>query len=102
MSTLDLYRDALNLDALEAQHALPAGLLTGIMRAESQGDRNAQNPESGAAGLFQFMPDTAREYRIDPYDPQQAAPAAAKMLKSLYVKYDGDLDKTLAGYQWGQ
>jgi Transglycosylase SLT domain len=102
MSTLDLYRDALNLDALEAQHALPAGLLSAVMGAESRGDRNAQNPESGAAGLFQFMPDTARAYRIDPYDPQQAAPAAAKMLKSLYVKYDGDLDKTLAGYQWGQ
>jgi soluble lytic murein transglycosylase-like protein len=48
------------------------------------------------------MPRPAAVYTIDAYDPLQAAPAAAKELASLDTKYDGDLAKTLAGWNWGQ
>jgi hypothetical protein len=102
MSVVDLWRDALDLDGLEAQHGLPPGLMTEVLRQESAGHPSVENVRSGATGLFQFMPDTARAYKIDPTDPFQAAPAAAKELGTLYDKYDGDVSKTLAAWNWGQ
>jgi Transglycosylase SLT domain len=64
----------------------------------------------GALGIAQFMPATARGYGINPLNPQQALPAAAKMMASLYAKYknwglalaaynagSGTVDKYLAG-----
>lgn len=100
--TPESWRTTLNLDALEQQHGLPPGLLTEVLRAESKGDPQAQNTASGASGLFQLMPDLASAYKIDPYDPQKAAPAAAQELATLYRKYNGSLDHTLAGWNWGQ
>ena len=102
MQPADQWRQTLGFDALEAQHGLPQGLLTSVVHHESNGDPDAENPSSGAAGLFQFMPNTARAYQIDPYNPQQAAPAAAQELGTLYRKYGQDLPKTLAAWNWGQ
>jgi soluble lytic murein transglycosylase len=43
-----------------------------IAKIESNNDPNAVNPKSGASGKYQFMPDTARQYGIDPMNPEQA------------------------------
>jgi transglycosylase-like protein with SLT domain len=101
MSILDHWRVALGLDELEAQQGLPEGTMTAIMRHESAGNPGVTSPV-GAKGLFQLMPDTAQAYKADPYDPYQAAPAAAKELGSLYRKYQGDMPKVLAAWNWGQ
>jgi hypothetical protein len=46
---------------------------------ESAFNPKAKNP-SGAAGLYQFMPSTAKQYKlINPYNPQEAADAAARL-----------------------
>ena len=46
---------------------------------ESAFNPNAKNP-SGAAGLYQFLPSTARQYKLtNPYNPQEAADAAARL-----------------------
>lgn len=95
------WRQQLGLDQLERDYALPSGLLTAIVERESNGNPNAFNQKSEAAGLFQFIPRTAAAYNIDPYDPPQAARAAAQELASLYKKY-GDLPRTIAGWNWGQ
>ena len=95
------WTDKLALPTLEQQNGLPAGLLTSVMRHESNGDPNARSG-TGAQGLFQFEPATAKQYGIDPTDPQQAAQGAAKMYGELYKKYNGDLPSTLAAYNWGQ
>lgn len=92
---------ALNLRSLEKQYGLPQGLLTAVYKTESAGDPKAVSPV-GAQGLFQFMPDTAKQYGIDPFDPQQAAVGAAKMFSDLNSKYNGHLPSVLAGYNWGQ
>jgi hypothetical protein len=97
----DAWRQTLQLDTLEQQHKLPAGLLTAVLTQESAGDPDATS-SAGAQGLFQFMPKTAAAYQIDPYDPAQAAPAAAKELSRLSQKYGGDTAKTLAAWNWGQ
>lgn len=91
----------LQLKELEKQYGLPSGLLSSVMTAESGGNPNAQSPK-GALGLFQFMPETAKQYGINPLDPQQAAMGAAKMYGDLLTKYEGDLPSALAGYNWGQ
>lgn len=89
------------LRELERQHGLPPGLLAVQQQAESDFNPNAVS-KAGAQGIAQFMPATAQEYGIDPFDPMQAAPAQAKMMAGLLSKYGGDVPKALAGYNWGQ
>ncbi|MGK9250828.1 lytic transglycosylase domain-containing protein [Paenibacillus humicus] len=80
---------------------MPQGLLEAVAKKESGFNPSAKNSKSGAAGMMQFMPATARGYGIDPYDPTQAVDAAGKMLAGLAAKYEGDWRKALAGYNWG-
>ena len=90
----------LKLDELEDRENLPRGTLTAVMRAESGGKSTVVSP-AGAGGLFQLMPATAASYKADRFDPQQSADAAAKELGSHYQRYDGDLQQTLAAWNWG-
>ena len=72
---------------------------------------SALNPRarsrSGAAGLWQFMPTTGREYGLTQNryvdlrrDPEKSTLAAMKFLKRLYQKY-GNWELALAGYNGG-
>lgn len=61
----------------------------------------------GAAGLSQFMPDTAKQYglyvgkgRDDRFNPRLAADAQARMMKDLIAKH-GDATLALAAYNSG-
>lgn len=95
------WRNTLNLYSLENKYSLPKGLLSAVMHQESAGKVYARSPV-GAKGLFQFMPATAKELRLDdPHAPEPAAEAAAKYLSSLYRRYNGDLNLSLAAYNWG-
>lgn len=98
---MNYWTQQLNLPALEQQHNLPSGLLSAVLDAESNGNPNAVS-KTGATGLFQFEPDTAKQYGIDPNDPQQAAQGAARMYADLAQKYDNNVPKMLAAYNWGQ
>lgn len=90
-----------DLDGLEQKYSLPSGLLHSVMHQESGGDPNAVS-DAGAQGLFQFMPRTAKQYGIDPFNPNQAAEGAARMYSDLSKKYKGDVPSMLAAYNWGQ
>ncbi|MGX7633862.1 transglycosylase SLT domain-containing protein [Klebsiella pneumoniae] len=88
---------------LEAMYNLPAGLLRSVALTESRGDQFAISG-AGAQGLFQFMPGTARDMGLrgnDVFDPVKSAEAAARYLSMLLQKNGGDLNKTLASYNWG-
>ncbi|PLE80027.1 lytic transglycosylase [Klebsiella pneumoniae] len=88
---------------LEALYNLPAGLLRSVALAESNGNQFAVSG-AGAQGLFQFMPGTARDMGLrgnDVFNPMKAAEAAARYLSMLLQKNGGDLNKTLASYNWG-
>lgn len=61
----------------------------------------------GAMGLWQFMPYTGREYKLNvsPYmddrmDPEMATEAAMQFLKSLYKRYN-DWELAMAAYNCG-
>lgn len=86
---------------LEAQHGLPNGLLNAVMKQESGGNTRAVSPK-GARGAFQFMPATAKQYGVDVNDLTSSATGAAKMYADLLKQNGGDLNKALAGYNWGQ
>ena len=91
----------MTLEEIERQYRLPPGVLSAVQAVESGGNVNAVSPK-GAVGPFQFMPATAQQYGIDPRNPDQAAHGAARMLADLSSKYQGDLPRMLAGYNWGQ
>lgn len=95
------WRDELKLESLEQEYKLPKGLLSAVMHQESAGDPQAQS-HAGAKGLFQFMRHTAKDMGLnDRSHPQDSATAAAKYLGQLYVRYDNNLELTLAAYNWG-
>ena len=98
--TPEAWASQLNFAGLEQRYGLPSGLLTAVCRQESAGNPNAQSP-AGACGLFQFMPGTAADFGINPYDPAQSADAAAKYLSQHLSRNGGDVAKALASYNWG-
>lgn len=89
--------------ALEGKYGLPTGLLYSVAAAESGGDPFAVSGD-GAKGLFQFMPGTAKDVGLkgrDVFDPHKSAEAAAKYLRYLNDATGGNLEETLAAYNWG-
>ncbi len=74
---------------------------------ESLLDRNARSPV-GAAGIMQFMPATARDFRINPHSPRQSIDAGIRYMRQLYNQFAGrprpHMDKmalAAASYNWG-
>lgn len=49
-------------------YGVPPGLLLKMLQQESGLNPNVGKSSAGAAGIAQFMPDTARQYGIDPTD----------------------------------
>jgi len=65
---------------LEQKYGLPSGFLARTYQIESGSGANLYNPLSKAAGGFQFIPSTAKQYGLkDPYDLAQSADAAARL-----------------------
>lgn len=73
---------------------------------ESMLDIRALSPAK-AAGIWQFMPDTGRQYGLEVneyvderYDPEKATAAACRYLKAAYAKY-GNWESVAASYNAG-
>lgn len=95
------WRQSLSLTNLENQYSLPSGLLSAVMHQESAGNPYATS-RVGAVGLYQFMPKTAKQYKLDDRThPKQSANAAAVFLSQLKRHYKGDVRMMLAAYNWG-
>ncbi|MBO1361945.1 lytic transglycosylase domain-containing protein, partial [Acetobacter sacchari] len=75
-------------------------LLRAVAMAESGGDENTPDSRAGAAGLMQIMPETAKGMGVNPYVPQQAIYAAAKLLDENLRRY-GNVPDALRAYNAG-
>lgn len=92
-----------NFAAIEAKNKLPEGLLSAIHMQESRGNANAYNKSSGAAGGFQFLEGTAKQYGVkDRYNLAQSAAGAGKYMAYLLDLFKGDLDKAVSAYHAGE
>lgn len=89
--------------AIAEQDATNAGIsptyFVRQIQLESGFNPNAVSP-SGAIGIAQLMPGTAKGLGIDPWNPIQALQGAAKMMANAYHQY-GDYAKALASYNAG-
>src|SRR5262245_33175210 len=90
--------DALVQSALS--NDLPVPFFIRLLYQEST-FRPAAISTAGALGIAQFMPETAAHRRLDnPFDPAQAIPASARLLRDHYRKY-GNLGLAAAAYNAG-
>ena len=78
-----------------------AALLSAQLLAESNFDPSAVS-SAGAQGIAQFMPGTAAAYGLrDPFDPEQAIDAQARLMKDLLNQFGGKPALALAAYNAG-
>jgi LysM repeat protein len=90
-----------------ASYGVPDELIC-VAMIESAGDPTRVSP-AGAAGLWQFIPETARKYglmvndKVDQrFDPVLQTYAAARYMKFLLNIFDDDVAAALAGYNCGE
>jgi hypothetical protein len=85
--------------AAARKHDVPAALLAAVARVESNYNPRAVS-HAGAQGLMQFMPATARDYGVNPFDPASAIDGAARKL-AADLKSFGSVSLALAAYNAG-
>jgi len=70
------------INAAAQRYGVDPQALIRIAQIESGGNPNAQNPNSSAGGLFQFIDGTAKQYNLgNRFDADQASDAAARLAR---------------------
>jgi Transglycosylase SLT domain len=83
-----------------ATHGVDLRLVHAVIEAESNYQPRARS-KTGAKGLMQLMPATARRYDVEnPYDPHANIDAGVRHLKDLLSRFD--LRLALAAYNAGE
>ena len=86
-------------EAAQAEN-LPVAFFHNLIWQESRFNHKAVSPV-GAQGVAQFMPRIAGAFGVEnPFDAQQALPAAARMLRGLFQQF-GNLGLAAAAYNAG-
>jgi soluble lytic murein transglycosylase-like protein len=88
---------------------LPVALIEALAWRESRWRAEALNPESGAIGIGQLLPETATfvagelldDPTLDPADPEDNIRMMARYLRAQVDQFDGDHELALAAYLQG-
>jgi len=92
--------DAL-INKYAAKNGLDVALVRGVVEQESSGDTRCTS-RTGAQGLMQLMPSTARGFGVtNSYDPEQNIAAGTRYLAGLLKEFKGDTSLALAAYNAG-
>ena len=84
-----------------SKYNLPAGLIKGVIRAESNFQVEAVS-RAGAQGLMQLMPATAKELGVaKPFDIDQNIDGGSRYLRKMLDSFGGDVKMALAAYNAG-
>ena len=91
-------------EAAEA-NGIPPAILTALLEQESGFRPDVISGKtlsrSGAAGIAQFMPGTAKQMGVDPLNTDQAIDGAARYLRHLMDNYGFDLKTAIYAYNAG-
>jgi len=88
-------------DAAGQKYNLSPDLLKAVAKVEST-FRPHLVSKSGAMGIMQIMPGTARYLGVtDPFDPEQSIMGGARYLRENLDRFDGDIELALAAYNAG-
>ena len=84
---------------------IPPAILAGLLHQEThyipKYVYGTEKSSAGAVGIGQFMPDTAEQMGVDPYDPESSIYGAAKYLRHLMDNYGFDLPTAIYAYNAG-
>lgn len=96
------YRAAIS--AAETRNGIPQDMLARLLYQESRFRPDIisgrTRSRAGAIGIAQFMPATAAEWGVDPFDPFSSIDGAGRYLAWLYRRV-GTWAGALAAYNWG-
>ena len=73
-------------------------LVHAVANTESSYNPDAHNAASGAHGIMQLMPATAKKWGVDPTDPVQNIRGGVSELKALLDEHQGDVTLALRRY----
>jgi hypothetical protein len=89
------------LRAAAERHGVPYRLALSVARTESSLQHRVISG-TGAMGVMQLMPDTARELGLtDPFSIEQNVDGGVRYLKQLLTSYRGNVRRALAAYNAG-
>jgi soluble lytic murein transglycosylase-like protein len=83
------------------ERGIPVSFALSIARVESDFKPHSIS-STGAMGLMQLMPQTARDQGVlDPFDPEDNARGALAFIQTLWKRYRGDRMRIAAAYNAG-
>lgn len=83
------------------RHGVPPSLVRAMAEAESE-LKPHRISATGAMGLMQLMPGTARDLKVqDPFDSRQNIDGGVRYIRYLWKRYRGDPKRVVAAYNTG-